>query len=77
MDNRDAIQLLVEIRDVQKEHLLEYRRVTQESLELARKSVGKQMQISKLYQWTIAIGGMLLVCFVVWLFSAIISVINK
>jgi|GEM_PF-2552668 len=36
MDLRDVVQLLVEIRDIEREHLAEYCRVTQETLELSR-----------------------------------------
>jgi len=35
MDSRDVLQLLAEIRDIQREHLEVARRVTQESLELS------------------------------------------
>jgi hypothetical protein len=42
MDPKDFIHLLVEIRDIQREHLEEYRRVTQEQLELSRKAVKRQ-----------------------------------
>jgi hypothetical protein len=54
MDSRDVIQLLVEIRDAQREHLAEYRRVTQESLELSRRAVRRQEQLGRLYQRALA-----------------------
>lgn len=50
LDSRDVIPLLVEIRDLQREHLDEYRRVTQESLELSRRAVRRQEQFGRLYQ---------------------------
>jgi hypothetical protein len=56
MDSKDFIHLLVEIRDLQREHLDEYRRVTQEQLELSRKAVQRQEQISRLYQRVVAVG---------------------
>ena len=37
-------RLLEEIRDVQREHLAEYRRVTKESLELQQRAVARQEQ---------------------------------
>jgi hypothetical protein len=44
---RDEIQkLLREIRDTQREHLAEYRQVTQRSLELQQRAVARQEQIA-------------------------------
>jgi hypothetical protein len=56
MDPKDFIHLLVEIRDLQREHLEEYRRVALEQLELSRKAVRRQEQISRLYQRVVAVG---------------------
>lgn len=50
MDSRDVVQLLVEIRDTQREHLAEYRRVAEESLSLSRRAVQRQQEIGKLYK---------------------------
>lgn len=55
MDSKDFIQLLVEIRDIQREHLEEYRRVTRESLELQRRAGRRQEQFSRLYRWVLVI----------------------
>jgi hypothetical protein len=41
-------QLLTEIRDTQREHLAEYRRVTERSLELQRRAVARQEQMGQL-----------------------------
>jgi hypothetical protein len=74
MDPKDFIHLLVEIRDLQREHLEEYRRVTQESLELSRKAVRRQEQIGRLYQRVVAVGAVGLVAiglFLAWLARAI------
>jgi hypothetical protein len=60
MDPKDFIHLLVEIRDVQREHLEEYRRVTRESLELQRQAVKRQEQIGRLYQRVVAVGALIL-----------------
>jgi CHASE3 domain sensor protein len=67
VQEKDFIHLLVEIRDLQRAHLDEYRRVTQESLELQRKAVGRQEQISRLYQRVVAVGALLLIAIVVFL----------
>lgn len=67
MDSREFIHLLVEIRDVQREHLEEYRRVTQESLELQRAAVKRQEQIGRLYQRVVFVTGLVLVGLVLFL----------
>ena len=55
MDPKDFIHLLVEIRDIQREHLEEYRRVTKESLALQRSAVREQDRLGRLYRRVIAI----------------------
>ena len=50
-------ELLEEIRDAQREHLAEYRRVTKESLELQRAAVARQEQVSALYKRVVLLGG--------------------
>ena len=52
-------RLLEEIRDVQREHLAEYRRVTQQSLELQQRAVARQEQVSLIYKRIAVIGGLL------------------
>jgi hypothetical protein len=42
--------LLREIRDVQREQLAEYRRITERSLELQQRAVGRQEQLGHLYR---------------------------
>jgi hypothetical protein len=61
MDSRDVIALLVEIRDLQRKHLEEYQRVTQESLDLARRSVLRQEQFARLYRAVLAVGALVLI----------------
>jgi len=46
----ELVQLLKEIRDTQREHLAEYRRVTQRSLELQESIVARQAQFGTLYR---------------------------
>lgn len=61
MRESDEIRdLLVEIRDAQREHLAEYRRVTEQSLELQRRAVMRQEQIGKLYRGVVLGGGVLI-----------------
>jgi len=73
MDSRDVIALLVEIRDLQRKHLEEYQRVTQESLELARRSVLRQEQFARLYRGVLAVAALVLIgagVFLAYLFGA-------
>jgi len=60
MEPDDVTQkLLEEIRDAQRDHLAEYRRVTQQSLELQQRAVARQEQVSQLYRRVVLIGGVL------------------
>jgi cytochrome c-type biogenesis protein CcmH/NrfG len=52
-------KLLEEIRDAQRDHLAEYRRVTQQSLELQQRAVARQEQVSQLYKRVVLLGGVL------------------
>ncbi len=52
-------KLLEEIRDAQREHLAEYRRVTQQSLELQQRAVARQEQVSHIYKRVVLLGGIL------------------
>jgi hypothetical protein len=61
MDSSDATRvLLTEIRDLQRESLEEYRRVTSRSLELQEQAVARQEQVSALYR-RVVVGGSVLV----------------
>lgn len=73
MDSRETLQLLFEIRDIQREHLEEYRRVTQEQLELSRRAVQRQEQYGRLYQRVVAIAALTVVAivgFLAWIGGA-------
>src|SRR5262249_54453103 len=48
--NDDVRRLLEEIRDTQREHLAEYKRVTQRSLQLQEQAVARQEQMARLYR---------------------------
>ncbi len=54
-------KLLEEIRDAQREHLAEYRRVTQQSLDLQQRAVDRQRELSRLYRRVVPLGGGLVV----------------
>jgi len=50
-------ELLKELRDTQREHLAEYRRVTEQSLDLQRRAVSRQEAFGALYRRLVLIGG--------------------
>ena len=49
-------RLLEEIRDLQRDQLVEYRRVTQQSLELQQRAVDRQQQLGRLYSRVVGLG---------------------
>lgn len=53
----DIRQLLREIRDGQREQLAEYRRVTERSLEVQQRAVGRQEQLGQIYRRLLVAGG--------------------
>jgi len=59
--------LLTEIRDLQRDQLAEYRKVTQQSLELQQRAVARQEQIGQLYQKIVLVGGVLVAILLVLL----------
>ncbi len=59
MDNDEIGRLLQEIRDTQREHLAEYRRVTERSLELQQRAVARREQWGHLYRRLLVVGGAL------------------
>jgi CHASE3 domain sensor protein len=62
MTGEDEIrQLLKEIRDTQREHLVEYRRVTERSLDLQQRAVARQEQMAYIYRRLLVVGGGLFV----------------
>jgi len=52
-------QLLQDIRDAQREHLAEYPRVAERSLELQQRAVARQEQIGRLSRRLVLVGGIL------------------
>lgn len=60
MEGGDEIrQLLRDIRDAQREHLAEYRRVAERSLELQQRGVARQEQFGRIYRRLVLVGGIL------------------
>ena len=57
MEGDEIRQLLKEIRDTQREHLAEYRRVTERSLELQQRAVARQEQMATVYWRLLIVGG--------------------
>ncbi len=58
MTGEDEVrQLLKEIRDAQREHLAEYRRVTERSLDLQQRAVARQEQMAYIYRRLLVVGG--------------------
>jgi CHASE3 domain sensor protein len=71
MGDDDPVRaLLREIRDAQREHLAEYRRVTAQSLALQERAIERQQQITALYRRVLLVGGTVvtaLVCLLAYL----------
>jgi len=57
MEGDEIRQLLKEIRDTQREHLAEYRRVTERSLGLQQRAVARQEQMATVYWRLLIVGG--------------------
>jgi type VI protein secretion system component VasF len=69
MEQKDDQQrLLTEIRDILREQLEEYRRVTSQSLEYQQRAVLRQEQFGRLYKFAL-VGVALLVAAAVWYLS--------
>ena len=64
----DQQRLLMEIRDILRAQLEEYRQVTSQSLEYQRRAVLKQERLGRLYQFSL-VGLALLVAAAVWYLS--------
>jgi hypothetical protein len=54
-------QLLEEIRDLQRESLAEYRKVTQQSLEMQSRAVRRQEEIGGIYKRMLTVGVVVIV----------------
>ncbi len=77
MNEPDEIsEMLREIRDIQNEHLNEYKRVTQRSLELQERAVERQEKIGRLYVRVI-LASAILVLGIIALIIYVISFLPK
>jgi cytochrome c-type biogenesis protein CcmH/NrfG len=63
-ESQEIKELLTEIRNTQREHLDEYKRAAQRSLELQQQAVNRQEQIGRLYK-RIVFSGALLIVFII------------
>lgn len=52
-------RLLEEVRDSQREYLAEYRRVTQQALDLQQRAVARQEQVGLLFKRIVLLGGVM------------------
>ena len=59
-ESEEVKALLTDIRDAQREHLAEYRKVTKRSLELQQQAVTRQEEIGRLYR-RVVMGALILV----------------
>ncbi len=67
-ESDDIKQLLMEIRDHQREYLTEYRKVTQRSLDMQQQAVNRQEKMGRLYQRVVIAAAILVVGIVMLLF---------
>jgi F0F1-type ATP synthase assembly protein I len=59
-DSPEAAELLREIRDLQREQLAEYKKVTARSLELQEAAVQRQQQAARLYRKVVLVAGLMI-----------------
>jgi hypothetical protein len=57
----EIIELLKEIRDVQSEHLTEYKAAAQRSIELQQRAVNRAESIGKIYRGVLIVSAILIV----------------
>lgn len=66
-DAEETRKLLAEIRDLEREHLAEYRRVSEEALNLQRNAVARQELVAGVYRRVVVLGGLLAMALLVLL----------
>jgi hypothetical protein len=59
VERDETLEILREMRDLQREHLAEYRRVAAASLDIQARSVEKQAQTALLYRRVVLVAGAL------------------
>ena len=67
-DQSRAEKLLEEIRDLQRENLEEYKRVTQQSLDMQKRAVERQEQVAKTYRIALIVSAILVVGIIALIF---------
>jgi hypothetical protein len=60
-EGEDTRKILSDIRDLERQHLEEYRRISQEVLNLQRSAVERQALIGGVYKRVVAFGGIMVV----------------
>jgi len=66
-DGREVRDLLTEIRDLEREHLKEYKRISEEFLSLQKGAVSRQDLIGRVYRRMVLFGGVLMAALLVLL----------
>ena len=72
MQEREIINILLEIRDTQREHLAEYRKTAEQLLGFQTEARNRQQQLTKLYIRVLMVGGTLVVVLLILLFYYLI-----
>jgi len=60
-EGEDTRKILTEIRDLERQHLEEYRRISDEVLQLQRDAVARQALIGGVYKRVVVFGGVMVV----------------
>ena len=60
-EGEDTRKILTEIRDLERQHLEEYRRISDEVLQLQRDAVARQALIGGVYKQVVVFGGVMVV----------------
>jgi len=66
-DGREIRDLLIEIRDLEREHLKEYKRISEEFLSLQKGAVSRQELIGRVYRRMVLFGAVLMAALLVLL----------
>jgi hypothetical protein len=72
MQEREIINILLEIRDTHREHLAEYRKTAEQLLAFQTEARNRQQQLTKLYMRVLLVGGALVIVLLVLLFYFIL-----
>jgi len=67
MEGDDDRKILTEIRDLQREHLAEYRKVSEEALQIQRNALARQELIAGVYRRVVVLGGVMVLALTVLL----------